>query len=183
MFLDTAIQLPDDWTSNPFPTGPADIELEWFFTMAECDMGARSNYPETVGQPARDSPETRAQAARAHRTIRDWLAEIGDGHAGVLYAAYAARPWLLPLREAFGRLTGVVVRLRSADDVLPDDESGRNSLDLRAAERLTVAIARKERDVLRPLELRASSLLRRAFSAYEQVRGGRGRPVLRGVSP
>jgi hypothetical protein len=164
------------------PTGPADTELEWFFTMAESDMGSRSNFGATVGRGPDDSPESRAEAARAHRIVLGRLQRIGDLHAGVLAAAFRARPWPRPLREALGRFTGVVARLAGAERDLPDDLLARDALDLRTASRLNEALARGDRAALEGLVLRARVLLRAAVIAYEQARGGAGCPVLPGVS-
>lgn len=185
MHIETRLRLTDDHAAvDRFtPSGPPDTELQWFFTMAESDMGSRSNFGPAIGQPHDDSPESRAQAARAHRTILEWLRQIGDPHAGVLQMAYQARPWPLPLREALGRVTGVVVHLGSAEaGPLPDDDAGRDELDLLTARRFAEALARGERASLAPLELRARVLLRAAVLAYEQARGGPARPVLHGVT-
>jgi hypothetical protein len=165
------------------PTGPPDAELEWFFTMAESDMGARSNFTTMVGQHDGRSIDMRAEAARARRTILEWLVEIRDPHAGVLQAAYEARPWPLALREALGRTTGVLARLASADGGgFPDDEGSRALLDLQAADRLTRALVLRGATALEPFRLRAGVLLRGAFLAYERARGGPARPRLRGTS-
>jgi hypothetical protein len=163
------------------PTGPADVELEWFFTMAESDMGARSNYAVIRGEPPAGSFELRAEAARARRTILDWLVAIGDPHAGVLQTAYTARPWPLALREALGRATGVVVRLGSAEVGLPDPEAERTVVDLRTARRLADTLSELGTAVVAALELRARVLLRTAFLAYVRERGGPERPRIRGV--
>jgi hypothetical protein len=164
------------------PTGPADLELEWFFTMTESDMGSRSNFGVCMGEPPQDSPESCAEAARAARIIDGRLQRIGELHAGVLAAAYRARPWPLRLREALRRVTGVVVRLGSAERGLPDDLAERDHLDVRTATWLADALARGDREVLSALELRARVLLRAAFVGYQHVRGGGTRPVLAGVS-
>jgi hypothetical protein len=187
MHSKTRLHLPDahdadDAVARFIPTGPADIELEWFFTMAESDMGSRSNFGASVGDPPQDSPESCAEAARAARIIEGRLQRIGELHAGVLTAAYRARPWPLRLREALRRVTGVVVRIGSAEQGLPDDLGERDALDLRTATWLADALARGDRQGFSGLELRARVLLRAAVVAYQQVRGGGERPVLPGVS-
>jgi hypothetical protein len=146
-------------------------------------MGSRSNYGALLlGDWRDDSPEGRAEAARARRTILGHLTYIGDPRAGVLSAAYEPRPWPLALREALGRLTGVVVRIDSAaGGRLPDDTFGRAAFDLRSADRLTVALARDQRSRLVPLVSCARSLLRDAVVAYARARGGHERPVVRGI--
>ena len=180
----TRIRLSDEFAAVErfTPTGPPDAELEWFFTMAESDMGARSNFAVVPGEPLDGTPESRAEAARARRTILGWLAEVGNPHAGVLQAAYAARAWPLALREALGRSTGVVVRLGSSEVGLPDDEDERAKVDLRTARGLAETLGHQGREALKPLELRGRILLRAAFLAYERERGGYARPPLRGIS-
>jgi hypothetical protein len=180
----TPTDLADELGTNLYrPTGAPDIELEWFFTMADSAMGCRSNYAALLlGDVRDDSPEACAEAARARRKILGHLTYIGDPKAGVLSAAYEPKPWPLALREALGRLTGVVVRLDSAaGGRLPDDTFGRAAFDLRSAARLTAILAGGERALLVPLVSCARSLLRDAVVAYERARGGHERPVVRGI--
>jgi hypothetical protein len=168
------------------PRGNADKELEWFFTMAECDIAPRSAF---VASLARVLPnesgdrtmEDRVEAAHAQRTLLRWIQEVGNHDAGVLKVAYEARPWPLMLREALGRLTGVVVRLAVAEVGLPDDDRELDTLEQRTAIRLNEALACGAESVER-LKLKASPLLGKAFAAYVRERGGREKPVLRGVS-
>jgi hypothetical protein len=169
------------------PGGPADTELEWFFTMAESDMGNRSNFMAMLSHISPnlrddDTVETRAEAAHASRVIRNRLRVIGDPGAGILEAAYAAKAWPVPLLEALGRITGVVVRLACATTDLPDDDAELNVLELRTSNRLAEALGGPGRDQLAELCARASVLLRTAWRAYVQVRGGIQVPVLRAVS-
>jgi hypothetical protein len=170
-------------TSGVFPpVGPADRELEWFFTMAECDMGLRSNFTAILPDPPDSSIETGAEAVHAHRRILRWLTDVGDPDAGVLEAAYAARPWPLRLREELGRVTGVVVRLATAEDGMPDDDAQLDALERRTAERLNDALALRGADALARFRGRGLVLLRRAFIAYERARGGPRVPAIRGIS-
>ena len=184
MHPDSHLQIADDYIAvHDFaPSGPADTELEWFFTMAESDMGARSNFGAMVGERPPDTAESRAQAARAQRTILEFLKQVGDPHAGVLHVAYDALPWPPVLRETLDRVTGVVVRLGSAQRELPDDTPSRRALDLRTANQFAGMLARSERTALAAFELRGRILLRGAFLAYERTRGGPRRPVVLGVS-
>ena len=168
------------------PRGKADTELEWFFTMAESDMGARSAFVASLARVLPDEPgdntiEERVDAAYAQRTLLRWLQEVGDHDAGVLKAAYMARPWPLMLREELGRLTGVVVRIRSAEIGLPDDDRALDALEQRTANRLNEALANGA-PLIERLQQQASPLLKRAFEAYVRERGGREAPVLRGIS-
>ena len=167
------------------PYGKADKELEWFFTMAECDIAPRSAF---VASLARVLPneseertmEDRAESVHAQRTLLRWIQEVGNHDAGVLKAAYVARPWPLMLREELGRLTGVVVRLRAAEIGLPDDDRELDTLEQRTAHRLNEALACGASIVDR-LKHKASPLLRKAFTAYVRERGGKDKPVLRGI--
>jgi hypothetical protein len=167
------------------PTGPADAELEWFFTQADSDIVGPSafvaNLARVLDEPGDTTMEERAEAAHAQRKILRWMQEIGDHDAGVLKVAYTARPWPLKLREKLGRLTGVVVRIAAAEVGLPDDDLALDALERRTAERLGEAPVERAGPMER-LQRAASPLLRRAFVAYVRERGGRERPVLRGVS-
>jgi hypothetical protein len=168
------------------PTGPADAELEWFFTQADSDIAGPSAFVANLARVLDDEPgdttmEARAEAAHAQRKILRWMEEIGDHDAGVLKVAYVARPWPLTLREELGRLTGVVVRIASAEVGLPDDERALDALEQRTAVRLVDALAPRL-PMLERFQRLASPLLRRAFVAYVRERGGKEKPVLAGVS-
>jgi hypothetical protein len=161
------------------PASVADEELEWYFTMAESDLGARSNYLEML-IPTRhgDSPGNtmvrRAMANTARRTILARLTELTRAeapHAGVLQAAYTARPWPLTLRVAMGRATGIAVRLASADLGLPDSDAELDALERETAESLDRALARKGAPAIERWKLQASARYAQAFRAYERVRG------------
>jgi hypothetical protein len=167
------------------PNGPADTELEWFFTISEGDIRGPSAFvsemTRVLDDPSSTTMEDRAEAAHAHRKMMKWFVEIGDHDAGVLKVAYMARPWPLQLREELGRLTGVVVRMAAAEVGLPDDDRALDALEQRTALRLDVALASGERIVDKRLRA-ASPVLRKAFVAYVRERGGATRPVLPGIS-
>lgn len=167
------------------PTGPADEELEWFFTMAESDIRGPSTFvaelARVVDDAGRVTLEDRAEAVHAHRKMMKWFVEIGDHDAGVLKVAYTARPWPLRLREELGRLTGVVIRMAAAEVGLPDDDRALDALEQRAALRLDAALANGER-IVGKRQRAASPIFRKAFVAYVRERGGASKPVLSGVS-
>jgi len=175
-------------SSSFVPRGPADRELEWFFTLAESDMGDRSNYMESLVHvaPHLDGDTTmddRAEAAHAQRTMLRWLRELDDFDAGALEAAYVARPWPLRLREELGRLTGVVVRLAVVKSGLPADAHRLATLEQRTALQLNEALCTPAGEAsVRGFVDQATPILRQAFTAYERERGGKARPILRGVS-
>jgi hypothetical protein len=166
------------------PTGNADQELEWFFTMAESDMGDRSNYASSMIHltPAQqeDLLDMRAEAAHAQRILLERIRGMDHFDAGVLQAAYVARPGPLALREELGRLTGVVVRLAAAEAGLPEDRDALEALELRTAERLNAELAH-DPGTVRRLQRRASAMLQRAFVAYVRERGGPDAPLVRGI--
>ncbi len=166
------------------PTGNADQELEWFFTMAESDMGDRSNFASSMIHltPAQqeDLMDMRAEAAHAQRTLLEWIRELDDFDAGVLQAAYVARPGPLALREELGRLTGVVVRLAAAEVGLPENRDELEALELRMAERLNAALV-LDPGTVRRLQQRASAMLQQAFNAFVRERGGPDAPLVRGI--
>lgn len=167
------------------PSANADKELEWFFTLAESDMGSTSNFVESLAPASTawrddDTMDKRAEAAHAQRTLLKWVRELGDYDAGVLQAAYMARPWPLALREEFGRLTGVIVRLAAVDTGLPDDPKALDALERKTAIRLNDALERRGPIFERVLP-KGSQLLTAAFEAYVRERGGKDKPVLRGV--
>ncbi len=174
------------------PRGSADKELEWFFTMAECDIAPRSTFdaslvrviPNESGDASEHIMEQRVEASHAQRTLLRWIQEVGNHDAGVLKVAYMARPWPLELREELGRLTGVVVRLGAAEVGLPDDDRELDTLEQRTATRLNDALAcgAPLANHVERLRHKARPLLQRAFLAYVRERGGSSKPVVRGVS-
>ncbi len=166
------------------PRGPADRELDWYFALADGATGNRSNFVDSLeyrprGHPD-DEPERRADAVHAQRKLRRWILALGDFDAGVLKAAYVARPWPLELREELGRLTGIVVRIAAAESGLPDDPDAFDALERRTAARLTVALAR-EPERIEQLRIEARPILRAAFTRYVAQRGGNDVPVVPGV--
>ena len=172
-----------DADTLPFPPpGPADQELEWFFTMAESDMGARSNYAAVLDAADDLTMEDRAEAAHAQRQILKRLREVGDHDAGVLKAAYVARPWPLVLREGLGRVTGVLVRLACVDLGLPEDDAQLDALERRTADRLSVTLAQQGHARLAKFHPRALAFLERAFRSYVRERGGLRLPAIKGIS-
>jgi len=174
-------------TASPIfvPHGNADKELEWLFTMAECDIAPRSAFVASLAhvlpnESGDSTMEDRVEASHAQRTLLRWIQEVGNHDAGVLKAAYVARPWPLMLREELGRLTGVVVRLAAAEIGLPEDDRELDTLEQRTAIRLNEALACGSSTLVR-LSHSASPLLRKAFVAYVRERGGSKKPVLRGI--
>ena len=172
-------------TDRFIPYGPANTELEWFFTQSDSDMGDHSNFAASIARVDLDTQvdtiDKRVEAAHAQRTILKWLRELDDFDAGVLQAAYVARPWPLTLREELGRLTGVVVRLAVVDIGLPEDDDDRRAAEERTANQLDEALASGEQ-IVSKLLLEATSILRRAYTAYVRERGGMDKAVLKGVS-
>jgi hypothetical protein len=111
----------------------AEIELEWFFNMAQADMGLRSNFELCLGVKAaavHGSPEDFLEAARTHTLIRGWLRAMPDSEAGVLQAAYETRLWPRRLWDELGTLTGVVVRLACALDPWPEDRRSQEVVEM-----------------------------------------------------
>ena len=163
------------------PPGPADRELEWYFTMAESDMGDRSNFSAVLGIPE-SSMEDRAEASHAQRTMRRRFVAMGMQDVGVLQVAYVARRWPLALRKKLGRVTGVVVRLAAADVGLPDDDVELGALERRTADRLSVTLAQQGHAGLAKYHPRALAFLERAFRSYVRERGGLRLPAIKGIS-
>jgi hypothetical protein len=160
-------------------TKPAfDMELEWFFNRAECDMGLRSTFEATLGarcpRPGAPTPEETVEAARAYRTIRRWLLAIDDRDAGVLQAAYEVRPWPLHLYDELGRLTGVVVRLACALGTWPEDRRAQQAMEMARAEVLAAECFQCRGTSFSPivrLRREAEKRFARASHAYAVVRG------------
>jgi len=160
-------------------TKPAfDIELEWFFNRAECDMGLRSTFEATLGprcpRQGAPSPEETVEAAHAYRTIRGWLRAIDDRDAGVLQAAYDVRPWPVHLYDDLGRLTGIVVRLACAVGRWPEERRAQQAMEMARAEVLAHECFQCRGTSFRPLaRLRreAEKRFARASHAYAVVRG------------
>jgi hypothetical protein len=153
------------------PYGPADEELEWFFTMAESSMGRRSNFEDSlrIQRHRRDQSESHVEAVRAHRVILERLRGMGDPRAGVLQAAYTARAWPVPLLLTLGRHTGIVVRLATAEiGLLDDSHLARVEEDVA---RGLVETLYKEEGKLAPLRELAATYFDDAYDAYRRKRG------------
>jgi hypothetical protein len=157
-----------------------DVELEWFFNRAECDMGIRSNFERAmrISDPQRDAPnpESLVDAAHAYRQIRGWLRAIPDSDAGVLQAAYEIRPWPPELYDELGRLTGIVVRLACAHGPWPAERLSQERVEMAMARLLASDVAKPVGLAPAPLaRLRreAEPRLSRAHRAYSGVRGVR----------
>ena len=165
----------------------AEAELEWFFNMAEGEIGVGSTFLAllaSIGEPTeRRTPEDRLEAAGAYRLIEGWLRALPEPDAGVLAAAYQPRVWPRGLLAELGKLTGVVVGLACAADRWPKDARSRE-LALREqahalSRELSEGRAQSELSELRRL---AGQRFARAARAYDAVRGvGIAPSVLRGA--
>jgi len=149
-------------------------DLEWFFNMAECDMGDQSNYLAMLGLDGPGSgipsPEDAAEAVHRHRRIRDRLLSIADSDAGVLQCAYEHHPWPQPLVRRFGHLTGVIVRLACALDYWPEDRREQRVLEMVRAEWLVPECVARVGRTLPRLRTEAEARLSRASAAFEATR-------------
>jgi hypothetical protein len=154
------------------------VELEWIFNRAEAAMGLRSTFGGMLGAscPAapEPSPESNVAAAHAYRTIRGWLGAMDGRDAGVLQAAYEARPWPSDLYDDLGRLTGVVVRLACDPVSWPADRRAQEILEMARAEALVrecVEWRGLSTSPLVTLRRKAEERFTRAHLAYARVRG------------
>ena len=138
------------------PVGVADEELRRFFAIFD---GRRWS------SVLEDREDYRVVIARLRR--------LDEHHAGVLRAAYTPRSWPEGLREELGRLTGVVVRLASAEMGWPSEQWDQEMLEVRVATQLEVARAASGRVVFAPYRTHARALLRRALAAYAPMGGPR----------
>jgi len=149
--------------ASPFPIPPVvEEELEWFFSVQKSHVDN-----ESIG----DEDGDRAAAAIAYRKIRVWLLEMEDRDAGVLKSAYAPGPWPRELHEAVGRLTGIVVRLASAEIGWPEDPSEQEMLEARVGTYLERARVQGGIGVLARFRPRATEYLRTAIKSYARERG------------
>jgi hypothetical protein len=153
-----------------------EAELEWFFNLAECEMGVGSNFLpllECGGEPVDwTTPEDRLEAAHAWRLIRGWLRTMPDSDAGVLQAAYETRLWPRTLRDELGTLTGIVVRLACATDPWPQDRESQQLIEMARAGWLAGEC--RDRGKYGPVSrLRGEAKVRlaRALHVYRCVRG------------
>lgn len=154
------------------------VELEWFFNRAEGDMGMRSTFELSLGvrRPGMEAPSPEETVGRAHayRTIRGWLRAIDDRDAGVLQAAYEARPWPVDLYDDLGRLTGIVVRLACDAGHWPADRRAQQAVEMARAEVLAADCIQwrgMSTSPLLPLRREAERRFTRAHHAYARVRG------------
>jgi hypothetical protein len=168
---------------DPFlVNNPADIycprvwaqkELAWFFPKADV-VGKATQSFEVLAPRGTALGQLNGQvlAIRAYNAILERLRTIGDPHAGVLACAYAERSWPEALATPFGRLTGIMVRIATAQsNALPDDDDARAVLEMRAATGLAHEVAVHGRAPLRMLRQAAGKRYVTAFGAYERQRG------------
>ena len=142
----------------------ADEELRWFFKMAEGEAGSTLDRRTVALGFGRGS-------ARAYRKIRGWLLAMTDRDAGVLKAAYMVGPWPPGVRDELGRLSGVVVRLASAEVGWPDDSTEQQLLEAQVANQLEAARLRDGPAAFIRFRRRAKELLKTALRSYERERG------------
>jgi hypothetical protein len=168
----THIVLPKANDSDS-PRTWAHRELAWFFPkVAEVGKGRRPFEVLAPGGSAPGNLDFQVRAIRAYNTILDRLRAVGDPDAGVLECAYAERSWPRELTKLFGHLTGIMVRIASAQSgALPDDDDARAVLEMAHATRLASDVAVYGRLRLRTLERAAERRFARAFSAYQRQRG------------
>ena len=149
-------------------------ELEWFFTMAEGEMGDGSNYESMLANGSSDcavtTPEDRVEAARRHSKILARLRRMPSSDAGVLQAAYEPEGWPLCLREEFGTLTGLVVRLACGEIGLPSDRHERKDMERTLAKQIDDACRKHGFKPIERLRVSAQDLLNQAHHAYVEVR-------------
>jgi hypothetical protein len=166
-------RLPYVYRLRPLPS--IDEELDWFFNRAECDMGVSSNYEQALGArsaSAHRTPEDAADAAHRCRRIRNWLKAIVDSDAGILQASYELRPWPVALFDQLGRLTGIVVKLACALDLLHSDRDRQRLIEMARAEWLVSSGA--------PMRLNASLCRIRREAEVRFVRAHRSYSIVRG---
>jgi hypothetical protein len=160
----------------------AQSEVDWFFAVADGELGLRSSYIDMLVpgrhrvDPLRD-PDRVVAAARAWRVIHGRLRAIQTeqaSHAGVLQAAHTVRAWPRELRARFGILTGIVVRLVAAEEGLPVSHDELERPERQVAERLASPFAAWKAGAFPDLRKRAAGRYGRALDAYVLVRGGAG---------
>jgi|HubBroStandDraft_1064217.scaffolds.fasta_scaffold74123_3 hypothetical protein len=160
------------------PDPRAEAEVLWFFVLAECEMGNRSNFAESLGRRANlwdhKTPEDFVEAAHKHRRIQDWLRAMPSSEAGVLQAAYDPRCWPRVVLERFGRIAGVAVRMMCAEGDWPEDRRSQEQVEMKRARELEVMCMNGQRDAktVRDLRNRATDRLERALRAYTVARKG-----------
>jgi hypothetical protein len=158
-------------------TPAVETELQWFFTVAESEMGLESNFGRLLSSVSTEghwrTPEDHAEAAHAHRRILGWLRTIANNQAGVLQTAYEPREWPRAVRAEFGRLTGVAVRLTCSLEEWPEDRTDQEAMDMARARDLEAKCMdrRAEARFLERLRRRADLRLAGACRSYLNVRG------------
>jgi hypothetical protein len=164
-------------TVASLPTEPAyENEVDWYFSLAEGEMGLVSNYEQSIGRDPTDrtstSAETRAEAAHRAGKIRDRLRALTKWDAGVLQVAYETKPVPENLKTEFGTLTSLMVRLACAEVGLPDDDFAFRDLERTVALELGEHLRRRGArcQSLRKLKVEAQALLDKALAAYAKVR-------------
>jgi hypothetical protein len=164
------------------PESAVDDELDWFFNLAESEMGVQSSYHACLshhdaGEPSMTFDDV-VEATHRHGRIRQWLNAIPSSDAGVLQAAYEQRPWPVALYDALGHLTGIYVRLACALDPWPTDRESQQVVEMARA--AWVVSSGELEPGHRAFVLRrrdAEVRLAKAHQAYAAARGsGHGRP-------
>jgi hypothetical protein len=146
-----------------------DEELRWFFSVHDGLRGSPF-FEELAARRHPEVPESDDHEARVYRQIRERLLGLSDHDAGVLKAAYTPRPWPPRLRDELGRLTGIVVRLASAETEWPSETSEQELREVKVAKRLDLAVVTVGREVLAAYRTPARALLKRAVGAYRAAR-------------
>jgi hypothetical protein len=152
-------------------------ELQWFFTEAESEVGLPSNFEPIMEQArtrstgSRDSPEDRVEATHAEAIIRRWLHAMPPRDASVLMAAFEPRPWPPKLEAELGPLTGIAVRVLTAQrGPAKDVRTPRRQDEDAAAAWLNDALGREGSLALAPVRAKAQALFIAALKSYANVR-------------
>lgn len=160
------------------PSETVDTELEFFFNGAEGQMGDESNFGRLFSSVSNSgewrTPEDYVEVARTYYRIRGWLRAMPDSDAGVLQAAYEPRPWPRRVRQEFGLLTGIAVRLTCDPETWPEKRELQLAEDTENAEILdAICVDRGPKDLafLQDLRRSAEARLATAIQRYLEVRG------------
>jgi hypothetical protein len=158
------------------PSPEAEAELEWLFNRAEIEIGTPSSWHTLVQSLASDraglgsthDAERRADALHNARKIVDWLEAMPRPLADVLVAAYRPTPWPERVELKLGRVTGIVMTLRSVLDcwsrAMPTGVVG-------IAGWLEGQLARGDEALADAARAEAMGLYVRALRAYYAARG------------
>jgi hypothetical protein len=132
-------------------------EIVWFFEKME-------------GRVPEES-EGAASAREAAKRIQAWFKAIPNFHAGALELRFRRREWPEAIRQAFGDLAGIVVRVECAQH--PSDRiRTEEELERESTRRLLDMMSDKQcRSELYDMEYRAAWHVRAAHRAYLKVRG------------